>query len=218
MANSFDHCRRHHNLFVCPPLGPVFDASVDTCGSANFLGKHETTTLCEPYVLKHFPPILIKGDGQWTFSTSKPLTLTLNCSVNPVNKLRQVINGTDILTLSQGCSAHSQTLTLSAYDTIAEFPPLTIKTSPLSVDINPRPAEATRLQNVSDPTFLDGNRSPIPLTKLMNKLQPIHADQVMRAKPLPRWISVLVIVLAVLVLVGSLAIGVYVFYNTKKPL
>ena len=62
LANSFDHCRRHHNLFVCPPLGPVYDASVDTCESAKFFGKHEATTLCEPYVLKHFPPNFIKGD------------------------------------------------------------------------------------------------------------------------------------------------------------
>ena len=124
-------------MFVCPPLGPVYDVSVDTCESAKFLGKHEATTLCEPYVLKHFPPIFIKGDGQWTFSTSKPLTLTLNCPVNPVNKLRQVINGTGILTLGQGCSAYSQTFTLPAHDTIAELPPLTIKTSPLSEDFIP---------------------------------------------------------------------------------
>ena len=40
----------------------------------------------------------------------------------------------------------------------------------------------------------------------------------MRAEPLPRWISVLAIALTVLVLVGSLATGVYVFYNTKRTL
>ena len=71
---------------------------------------------------------------------------------------------------------------------------------------------------MSDPTFLDSSRSPIPLTKLMNNLQPIHADQAMRVEPLPRWISVLANVLAVMVLVGSLATGVYVFYNTRRTL
>ena len=59
LANSFDHCRKHHNMFVFPPLASVYDVSIDTCESAKFLGKHEATNLCEPYVLKYFPPIFI---------------------------------------------------------------------------------------------------------------------------------------------------------------
>ena len=39
LIDNFDQCSKHHNLYVCPPLGPINDASVDTSESALFLNK-----------------------------------------------------------------------------------------------------------------------------------------------------------------------------------
>ena len=63
-------------IYVCPPLGSINDASVDTCESALFLNKQDTLKLCDTYVLRHFPPNFIKGEGYWTYATSEPMTLT----------------------------------------------------------------------------------------------------------------------------------------------
>ena len=69
------------------------------------------------------------------------MTLTLNCPVNGVNKLQQIINGTGTLTLDQGCSAHSAAITLPAHYTIAQQLPLTIVPAPLNVEIPLRPTQ-----------------------------------------------------------------------------
>ena len=218
LMNNFEHCSKHDNLFLCPPVGPVYESSTDTCESATFLGKSLAVTLCEYYIVKSFPPIFIKGPGHWTFSTSSPITLTLNCPTNPVSKTKQIVNGTGVLTLGQGCSAHSPSLTLPAHDTIAKHPPLTITRPTLAVDMVIRPTELKWLQNVSHLPSFDSSRLPVPLSDMMASLQPILPEAQPQPTSMPTWTLVLFGILLAMMVVAACASNYYVMFHARRTL
>ena len=111
------------------------------------------------------------------------MTLTLNCPVNEVNKLQQIINDTGTLTLGQGCSAHSAAITLPAHDTIARQPPLTIIPAL-------RPTQQRWLENMSKTTSSSsiGRDRPFLLDDKMSTLQPLQPEHVEQPQTSSVWL------------------------------
>ena len=136
LIRDFDHCSTHDSLLVCPPLGPIYDAAISaSCESASFLKQASVSDLCHTRIIRTFPPLFIKGPGLWTFSLASPIHLTLTCPTNAVNKHSVHLDGSGVLTLRQGCSAHSSALSLPADDVLVEGPPISVTTSNLHTNL-----------------------------------------------------------------------------------
>lgn len=149
----------------------MYSTKADSCASAMFLQKPIAASLCNTYIVKKFLPIFIEGEGQWIISTSHPVKLYLNCPANPLAKLTKTVNGTGMLTLSQGCSAHSNSLPLPAHDTVNRGPPLEITQNPLPLSLPLAPTEEHwNLENVPNLTTFDGEQRSYLLQDLMSSL------------------------------------------------
>ena len=221
LINDFDHCRKHDNLYICPPLGPVYDAQVDTCESALFLNKPAAANLCKPIYTKSFSPIFIHNQGTWVFSTSTPLTLTLNCPTNPVSKMQQVVNGTGLISLGRGCSAHSQVLILPAHDTAIRQEPLTVSRVPLAVEVELRPSDRRLLDALSNVSSFNRNildHDSTSYQEYLDRLQPVPAADVPQTPGTPVWIFILAGVGLGLVLLVSCVVNLWVLRRARQSL
>lgn len=165
---DLDHCSKHDSLLVCPPLGPIYDSTISaSCESASFLNQASVTDLCHARFVKTFPPLFIKGQGYWTFSLASPIHLTLTCPTNAVNKHSIHLEGSGILTIRHGCSAHSSALSLPADDVLVEGPPISVSLSELPTTLPRLPHDVlkslnnTRWRAFPGPTDV-GQLVPIP--------------------------------------------------------
>ena len=135
-----------------------------------------------------------------------------------VSKTKQLVNGTGVLTLGQSCSAHSQSLTFPAHDTIAKHPPLTITRPTLEGDILIRPTELEWIQIVSHLLSFDSSRLPVPLSDLMANLQPILPEVQPHPFSTPIWILVLIGILLVVVVFAACANNYCVMLHARRTM
>ena len=135
LTNDFDLCRKFETLLICPPLGPIYHTNANCCELDIFLERNSASTSCHKLIIKTFKPVFIKTDKGWTYSTSTPIDVTLNCE-NNLHKPRHTINGIGNIELDKGCSLHSNTFSLPAYSTQTHVKPLSIKPYPFSTPIS----------------------------------------------------------------------------------
>ena len=61
---------------------------------------------CKKLIVKRFKPVFIKTKNGWTYSTSTPIDVTLNCA-NNLHKPRHTLSGIGNIDIDSGCSLHS---------------------------------------------------------------------------------------------------------------
>ncbi|XP_050721311.1 uncharacterized protein LOC127001149 [Eriocheir sinensis] len=133
LLDSLDRCTKHHLLYVCPPVAPVYSTSVQRCEIALFLDRPDALSLCSKSLLRIFPPVFIPSPAGWVFATDTPQVVTMVCPDSPVSKYKQTINGTGLLSLGMGCSAHSDAFSLPASATMDGDAPLTVHRAPFHI-------------------------------------------------------------------------------------
>lgn len=72
LLDSLDRCTKHHLLYVCPPLAPVYSSSVPRCEISLFLERPDALSLCPKSLFRSFPPVFIPSPSGWVFSTHVP--------------------------------------------------------------------------------------------------------------------------------------------------
>lgn len=174
LLSGVEQCSKHDDFLVCNPTSPIYEASnTATCESAAFLNQQSMFTLCQTTIVNYFSPVFIKGPTYWTYSVASPLTLTLTCPTNAINKHKIVVNGTGLLTLQQGCTAHNPAITLPSSDTYIDGSPITISHSPLHLpslsEILPWPLNGSDLPDIP----YVRSAQYIPLQELSARLQPL---------------------------------------------
>ena len=135
LTNDFDLCRKFESLLICPPLGPIYHTDTNCCEIDVFLERDSASTSCEKLIVKTFKPVFIKTNKGWTFSTSTPIDVTLNCPDQSL-KPRHTLKGIGNIHVNPGCSLHSNTFSLPTYSTRARAQPLTVKPYPLATPIS----------------------------------------------------------------------------------
>ena len=202
LANDFDLCRKFETLLICPPLGPIYHTDTNCCELDIFLERKSASTSCQKLIIKTFPPVFIKTDKGWTYSTSTPIDVTLNC-VNNLHKPRHTLQGIGNIAIDTGCSLHSNTFSLPAYSTQNHVEPLSIKPYPFSTPISLSTWEHEFLKNVTNislPTSMP--LEPIPLPDYIDSLQPMLQRTTPQEQPLPGWLTMVVPIIVILLLLG----------------
>ena len=199
LTNDFDLCRKFETLLICPPLGPIYHTNANCCELDIFLERNSASTSGHKLFIK---PVFIKTDKGWTYSTSTPIDVTLNCE-NNLHKPRHTINGIGNIELDKGCSLHSNTFSLPAYSTQTHVKPLSIKPYPFSTPISLSAWEHEFLKNTTNVSFPTSMPlEPIPLPDYIDSLQPLLQRKTTREQPLPDWLTMVVPIAVILLLMG----------------
>ena len=206
MVNDFDVCRKNNQLLICPPIQQIYTSSTECCELAIFLQRKTSSSLCQKFLLKQFPPIFIKGEQGWTYSTSAPLDITLNCKNMSVHKIRHTLVGTGNLEVGQGCRLYSDAFTLPDYSTIMQKEVIKITPYPFSISLTFESWEYDFLVNASNislPGSID--MKPIPLQNYMEQLQPLMQPPSPTNNRFPEWLLILLQLGVTLLIVAVLA-------------
>lgn len=202
LTNDFDLCRKFESLLICPPLGPIYHADTKCCELDVFLERESASTSCEKLIIKTFKPVFIKTNKGWTYSTSTPIDVTLNCG-NQLQKPRHTLNGIGNIDINPGCSLHSNSFSLPAYSTQTHVQPLSVKPYPFSTPISLSPWEHEFLKNATNITLPTSMPlAPIPLPDYIDSLQPLLQRTTTQEQLIPGWLTMVVPVAVILLLVG----------------
>ena len=206
LQNTLETCRKHDNLLICPPLGPVYTTNMESCESAVFLNSQSASSLCHKFLIKDFLPIFIKGTQDWTYAISSPLDITLKCLNKSHSNQRYTINGTGKMQIGPGCSVHSQTFILPKYSNTIQQETLQITPYPFALPLTPW--EHQFIINSTNITF-PGRTSlkPIPLHEYIDRLQPLMHPLPTATVRLAEWQRILLHIGGFLLLGGLLAGG-----------
>lgn len=175
MYDDFTMCRNHGSLFVCPPLGPLYDTTVLNCEVSVFLERPESDQLCPTVILKDFVPVFHQTKTGWTFSTPRPIQFTFNCPGGKLHKHRETIHGTGTIVLGQGCSAHSSMVTLPSIITYSSRQQLQILPRQLPSNFNLTLPKAKRvLRLLQEDSHFDKSSGPVSVDDLLHQLHMVR--------------------------------------------
>ena len=208
-TNDFQMCRKHDSLLMCPSTGPVYSSSMQTCELALYLKKESASSLCKKFIVKKFPPIFIKNKYGWTYSTSAPLDITLNCVNDDITKkMRYSLIGTGNLEVGSRCSVHSNTLSLPEYSTVIDPEVMKITPYPFSTPLILSPWEhdfIVNATNISLPSSDDFK--PVPLQDYIDRLQPLMEPLSLPGPRFPEWLRILMPIGITFLLLAMMAGG-----------
>ena len=207
-TNDFQMCRRHDSLLMCPSTGPIYSSTMDSCELAIFLKKKSASSLCQKLIVKKFPPIFIKNINGWTYSTSAPLDITLNCVNNDAKKRRYTIQGTGNLEVGSSCSVHSNTFSLPEYSTVIDPEVMKITPYPFSMPLILSPWELNFMVNATNLSLPSSDDfKPVPLQDYIDRLQPLMKPRSLPGPNFPEWLRILMPIGITLLLLAVIAGG-----------
>ena len=155
LVDDFENCKIYDDLLICPPTHPIYSTNADCCEVAVFLNKPSVSKICNTLLVKSFKPIFVEHASGWSYATSTPLDITVNCQNTSIPTTRHTINGTGLMRVNQGCSIHSDTFSLPASSTHVYETPLVIQPYPFATPIAFSSWEHSLIMNSTNITLPD---------------------------------------------------------------
>ena len=219
LIDSVEKCKNHNNLYICPPVGPIYTQHTPVCEIALFLQKKEATNLCRKQIIQSIKPTFLKISSGWVFTVDKPTSLTMVCLSNSLQKLKQTINGTGILSVGPSCSVHADTFTLPALDTITDGTPLTVHQTSLPLPIllaGWEKAILRQLPNITLPSI--PAYQPVNLDVLSSQLATVRAPPIDPPAHLLPWWELVLLGAGIPILLLLLGLAIYICWLRRTQL
>ena len=116
---TLDDCREVLNVWLCPPIMPIFTPMTPSCAYTIFTKSDKAEKLCRKTVSKTFVPhYQFLGQAAWGFSLPTAETFQLLCE-NRTGMTSATLNlqGRGVFKLRKGCSAYSKHVTIPKHAT-----------------------------------------------------------------------------------------------------
>ena len=214
LTDDLDDCKRSNRLLICPPKQPIYSSNARSCEVAVFLNKPSVSEICKPLIVKSFKPIFVEQTSGWSYATSAPLDITVNCKNTSIPITRHTINGTGLIKLNIGCSLHGDTFSLPASSTYVDDTHLLIQPYPFSTPIAFSAWEHSFIVNSTNISLPDSfGLEPWSVPKYIDQMRPLMKQSPPVESGWHEWTIYLWTLLAI---IGVIVVGL-VAYRIYRP-